>query len=1034
MAEEGFLLSESYLDAIDDAIDKINEGDIESSFFGGDDGGEGIWVRLTAEGDDSIVVSDFGEPYPYKAERVVFNPTTHEWEPTDPVYTFDPDSPLSGTNLDAYVYALSGTIGLVEQVVRISLHAFKQGEGALYWGFHVNGDTQFAAIVMNESADSITYQAQQLDKTLTPTGKQYGVEFPYITELNGKTDVEAGKIVMVMKNRENFYFADSAGGSDVGLARITGIGSCDPGSYEAENLDKDLVAIPNETFGVDVGWPCLKEVMSREKLELVDTPGSTNGEIVMWVKKEDEYYFRWDDPRCIMGPEASPEDNENGKFLPFVESGKETGGIIRNFNPTTGQYEYARLIAIGPPETPAPDPGYDPTESGVVRGLKITEIDSYNYKIELIDGNGDNTITPAPPGPGPTPPPPVPQKPTFCTFLEFNTNTRELVAMTFRQEDGQLICEDRVKIPCCDDDGGEDPYDPPPDDPEDPEDPYEDPDDPYEDDCVPPDFQCGEEQEICYPIASGQEVSKVNVNNNSAANRWDIGLTSVVGPNGDVTADFAFANRAVTYNSNNELPEGEYTVQYDIQNISSAPCDEWVEPPLFCNFSIVNCYCDDDSDTEEDDVTDYCPVSCASYDLEADGPLEVVIDVRRPQDSGDTVDLRFKASGFKFGPYLDTNNELTEVERGTNGSTEIIRPVQPQNNISYMFRANINFEKIGHDAERSRTWDEEVIVDRVDPNGRPRTQSTGSRQYKGRIRAIYIGNVNPNRRRFKATFYFQNRIYAVEGTCSQNNPVITKEFSPIYARGTMTQSMIMNEEAEGDPTERDENIVGRVRVTDNCPEDDWCFSITGGIPVGEELKFGIRKIDNQTAEIFAKPGTNIVLATRTLTIEAKFCGPSDAYPLPASPLCTLTENFVINAASVFDDLDVADVNGPVDTGIANVQTRGVAGEPVARMTGTVGGVRTQVPDGQMVSWKVVSATNPDTGLPFAKNVSQPFQVDNSGSDVVLTAAYDLKPGDYTVKVQTQNRQMIVNGENLEKEFTITVTKGTEAFRLSELIG
>lgn len=1027
---DGFLLDANFINDINTSIDKTETGDYEISPYTGRDTSEGFWVRLTAEGDESIVTSDFGQPFPYKAERIVYNETTRTIEATDPVYTFDPDQPNSSTNLDAYVYELSGTIGLVGQVHFIDLQAFKLGDGELYWAFSVNGDVQFANITSNTSGGSSTYNAEQLDKSLVATGKTYGANYPALQELNGNTTVPANTVVMVMKNRENFYFSFGAGENDI-IARITGTGSCAAGSYVADTLDSTLTAIPGQEFGVDL--PCLKEVLSREHLELVDTPGSGSGEIVLVHKIGDEYFFRWDDPRMIMGPEGSPPENENGKFLAFFESGKETGGIIRNFVPTTGQYNFNRLIAIGPADSPSPDPD----EGGVVRGLKITPLDNFNYQIEIIDGNGD-PVTPPAPSPGPSPPLPVPQKPTFCTFLEFNSNTRELIAMTFRQEDGQLICESRVEIPCCEGGGGggggEDPYDPPPDDPEDPDDPYEDPDDPYEDECVPPDFQCCSERELCYPLELDQVVACVNITKNSAANRWTLALASVAGPDGDVTAEFALQDRNVIYNTNTDIPEGEYVAIFQITNTSSSPCDTWVEPNLYCSFTVTNCYCDDDSDTEQDDVTDYCPISCASYDLEEDGPLSVVIDARRPQDSADTVDLTFKAPGFKFSPYLDTNNELTEVEKNADGSTEIIRPEQPENNVSYRFQADLNFQKIGHDADRSRTWSEDVTVQRIDANSRPRTGATGSRQYKGRIRAIYIGNTDPNRRTFKATFNFQNRIYAVDGTCTKANPIITKTFSPLYARGTMTQAMNLTEDGDPDPNIQDENIVGRVRVTENCPDDDWCFAITGGAPAGEELKFGISKINNHTAQIFAKPGTNIVLASRTLTITATFCGPVDAYPLPASPLCTVTNNFVIPAASVFDDLDVADVTGAVDVGVSSVVTRGVAGEPVAQLTGTVGSVKTQVPDGQMVSWKVISATNPDTGIPFSKGVNPPFQIDNSGSDAVLVAAYDLKEGNYDVVLSVQNRQMIVDGTYLNKSFTVAVTKSTQTFKLSELIG
>ena len=59
-----------------------------------------------------------------------------------------------------------------------------------------------------------------------------------------------------------------------------------------------------------------------------------------------QYFFRWDDPRVAMGPAGSPPSNNNGTYNSFFKDASSTLGIDRGFDPATGVYNHARLIAI----------------------------------------------------------------------------------------------------------------------------------------------------------------------------------------------------------------------------------------------------------------------------------------------------------------------------------------------------------------------------------------------------------------------------------------------------------------------------------------------------------------------------------------------------------------------------------------------------------------------------------------------------------------------------------------------------------------
>ena len=249
-----------------------------------------MWVRLTEQGDETIP-ADFGEAMPYKAERVVYDKDNRDWRVSDPELTFDPDTAASGVNIQLYVYETSGTIGLKDMVVWIRLQAFKEGTGAMFWAFSVNGYSQFAKIV---SYSSGKYQAQQLDELLAPTGKSYDIDYPGLIPLNGKTDVKADTIVQVLKKKDQFYFLDQQEQEDL-IAQITGNGSS-PGEYTGYLLDGDMVQIPNTVFGTDL--PYLQEVLGREHIpagERVHVSKILDGLAV------EQYFFRWQDPQMVMG-------------------------------------------------------------------------------------------------------------------------------------------------------------------------------------------------------------------------------------------------------------------------------------------------------------------------------------------------------------------------------------------------------------------------------------------------------------------------------------------------------------------------------------------------------------------------------------------------------------------------------------------------------------------------------------------------------------------------------------------------------------
>lgn len=239
MADNGFLMSEEYIQVIEDLRSKvdtfINEGTAEGIQHRAS---KGRYVRLTELADllpaglGAAGLPEpfpFGELVPYKATAVMWNnkispPADYGWVDIDPI--FDPSAGPGPGIVQEYVYAANGTIGLedtvqfIERKVRVENGVIAQpgdipaGVGTPFWFFSVNGESQLAKItsqVMTEDDEpepTGTYLAEELNFDLGVTGKKYGdtFEFPVLRELESAKDVAPDDIVVVLKKKGKFYF------------------------------------------------------------------------------------------------------------------------------------------------------------------------------------------------------------------------------------------------------------------------------------------------------------------------------------------------------------------------------------------------------------------------------------------------------------------------------------------------------------------------------------------------------------------------------------------------------------------------------------------------------------------------------------------------------------------------------------------------------------------------------------------------------------------------------------------------------------
>ena len=374
MAEEGFMLTQNFIDIIRDAIHDINAE--EDGFEDNEDSAENIefYVRLT-EIADVDGGADAGQPVPYKAERVTFgaaDTANKEWVPTDPVLNFDGGLPASPTNAPLYVYETGGTVGLEGQVHKITLRYHTDTSGGLpYWGFSINGDSQFALITSND--ESGNHSAVHLDKALGSTDLVYDggtdvTSLPLLIEVNG-VNLPAGTIVVVEKKREFYYIEQSL--SQELIAELTvDLGG---GSYTA-----DLLTAAGGLSGTLI---TLQILSNREHLV---------AERVLVHNIEGTYYGSWDDPTHLNVTIDSEDEpaGANGEFDALDGRGGSTLGQLRNFDALDGNFYHSKLIAINDSEE---------TAVSTSLGLQITPIAGQSgvYKIEVL-GDGGGTYGPPP--------------------------------------------------------------------------------------------------------------------------------------------------------------------------------------------------------------------------------------------------------------------------------------------------------------------------------------------------------------------------------------------------------------------------------------------------------------------------------------------------------------------------------------------------------------------------------------------------------------------------------------------------------------
>lgn len=195
-----------------------------------------------------------------------------------------------------------------------------------------------------------------------------------IHEVNGAI-CAVGEVHKVSLN----YFKDNEGGrpywgfsiNPAGLS-VELISDQGGGLYTGTILDSDGLATDVDVDVTDLSG---REKLLGEKV-LIERVQKADGSF--------KYQFRWDDPRHIMGDALESEsipDGANGEFDSFVEAGGTTLAITRNFDPVDGEYKHRRLVAIN---------DSDATEVSVKAGLKITQIDAYNSKIELLDDGSED--------------------------------------------------------------------------------------------------------------------------------------------------------------------------------------------------------------------------------------------------------------------------------------------------------------------------------------------------------------------------------------------------------------------------------------------------------------------------------------------------------------------------------------------------------------------------------------------------------------------------------------------------------------------
>ena len=155
-------------------------------------------VRLTEEVDP---ITEDADTIPYKATLVYLDSATGNYIDID--FVFDPDKNTEDNGVAEYVYEANGQTGLTDKIVIITFRG-APGTGGLWMFDHSETIPELARITQESTAGK--YEADQLDDDLVSNGNVYGNDLPILECLSGRSKLEAGEVVEVLRRGERAYF------------------------------------------------------------------------------------------------------------------------------------------------------------------------------------------------------------------------------------------------------------------------------------------------------------------------------------------------------------------------------------------------------------------------------------------------------------------------------------------------------------------------------------------------------------------------------------------------------------------------------------------------------------------------------------------------------------------------------------------------------------------------------------------------------------------------------------------------------------
>ena len=808
------------------------------------------------------------------------------------------------------------------------------------------------------------------------------------------------------------------------LAKITTESA--PGTYEAEQLDADEIATGKLYNGIEL--PLLTcTATGRDSIPA--------GTVVEVLKKGGNYYFTWSDPKVAMGAAGSSPAEANGTFNAFAELGSTYQGTTYNADPVDWIYKHNRMIAIG----------HDDSEGsgGTASGIKITQISTHDYSIELVDENGDPIDPTGGPitycasidltdGEGENNVLTIVTKnsnndvicmnqvelPTYSSVPTFNEATRVLT-ITSVDAFGNIIAVNEVTIPCCPKEEGttdsppSGPYIPtvptnyPPNEPVDPV----DPDKPYTKPCGPPVVTCAEVGHFCFPLTVGSVVSNLNIN--TLPNTGDFTINSIVynSEGVDVTAFFKISNGRVRYSGGADMTLGKIRISHSISNTATtSPCDGWPDFDVDCYTEIKTCECNDGDSTHDGTGSDPCSTDpldeddyCEEYSLKKSSKGLCVKNKKRiPNDTGRvgsiSVSLDIAYSGYPGGQ--------TQLQQGV-GKDAVINPNPP----GVRYRKRVKFAQT-FPFDPDNTWEESIAIPiqiiKYDAATGAKTAVAPNNGRSGRLELSYFpSNEGVNGR------YVDLQSFAISPNAKAGIDGVWEGMGGLNGLGQLRVSVSIT---QPELTPREEDYVGDMELSAGCCKES-VFEIVGG---ADADKF-ILVQHGDRCSIYVHPNVTTAQTVYRLNIKSTctdFVGSDLIIPCED----TIIMNDIL-ACKRWEDIEVPKQVGP-----------GRAGSPTATIHAK-GAAGVIIPDSgqQDAEWSISDQfTVNETVTPTDKEL---FTIEPGlNGEAIVYANVDLPPGDYKLSIQARNGQMSNDRQFLEQDITLTVddTSDYEPSRMTGL--